>query len=288
MKEPVFLGACTALVTPFQNGKINFTMLETLVERQLEAGIRAIVLGGTTGEAPTLSDAEKIMLYANGKQLIGNGIAICGTGSNDTRHAVALSRAAEEAGADALLVVSPYYNKATPQGLIDHFGAIASAVHIPIILYNVPGRTGLDMSVEVYRVLSGIPNIAGVKDASTDIAKIAAIRAACPRDFWIWSGNDDMAVPVMSLGGAGVISVTSNVAPVEVQDMCLAALAGDFDTAAALQLELLELTKGLFSEVNPIPVKEAMKLIGYDCGECRLPLTQAKEETTKSLRKLLS
>jgi len=288
MKQPIFTGACTALVTPFQNGKINFTMLETLIGRQLEAGIRAIVLGGTTGESPTLSDTEKLTLYAKGKKMMEHGITICGTGSNDTRHAVALSRAAEETGADALLAVSPYYNKATSQGLIDHFGAIASAVHIPIILYNVPGRTGLDMPVEVYRVLSEIPNIAGVKEASADITKTAAIRAACPRDFWVWSGNDDMTVPVMSLGGAGVISVTSNVAPVEVQDLCLAALAGDFDTAAELQLSLWPLTKALFSEVNPVPVKEAMKLLGYDCGECRLPLGEMAEKNRAILQKLLT
>lgn len=288
MKNPLFLGACTALVTPFENGKLNERMLKTLIHRQLEAGIRAIVLGGTTGEAPTLSDEEKRRLFTLGKQSMTKGITICGTGSNDTRHAVQLSRMAEDCGADALLVVSPYYNKATPSGLIAHYTAIASAVHIPVILYNVPGRTGVDLPVSVYKELSAIPNIAGVKEASTDITKFARILRECPRDFYVWSGNDDMTVPVMALGGAGVISVVSNVAPVEMQDMCLAALAGDFDTAAALQLELLELTKALFCEVNPIPVKAAMALLGYDCGECRLPLTVLREENFRKLAKLLT
>ena len=288
MKNILFQGACTALVTPFRNGKVNYSMLEQLIIRQQEARIPAMVLCGTTGEAPTLSDTEKLKIFACGKKCGGNCTIICGTGSNDTHHAIALSRAAEDAGADALLVVSPYYNKSTEQGLIDHYSAIAAAVHIPIILYNVPSRTGLDMPVSVYKTLSQIPNIAGVKEASTDITKIIKIRLHCPEDFCIWSGNDDMTVPVMSLGGMGVISVVSNVAPLEVQDMCLAALAGDFDTAAALQCELMPLTAALFSEVNPIPVKAAMSLIGYDCGSCRPPLSCASAKCISQLNALLT
>lgn len=287
MKKPVFVGACTALVTPFEGGKIHFSMLDQLIERQRLAGIHALVLGGTTGEAPTLSDEEKLTLYAHGKKRMAGGKLICGTGSNDTRHAVALSRAAEDAGADGLLVVSPYYNKAGRQGLIDHFSAIAAAVHIPVILYNVPGRTGVDMHVDVYKELAQIPNIVGVKEASTDIRKIAQILAQCPEDFRVWSGNDDMTVPVLSLGGSGVISVASNVAPVQMQEMCLAALDGDFDTAATLQIALLPLMDALFREVNPIPVKAAMEILGYDCGAPRLPLTAAREETKEILRQLL-
>lgn len=288
MKQPFFLGACTALVTPFLDGNVNYPMLQRLLQRQLDAGIRAVVICGTTGESPTLSDSEKIQLFRSAKEFVGNGCKIiAGTGSNNTSHAVALSRAAEEAGADALLVVTPYYNKATPTGLITHYSTIAETVHIPVIAYNVPSRTGVDIPVSVYKELSKIPNMAGVKEASTDISKIAKIRYTCP-DFPIWSGNDDQAVAVMALGGKGVISVLSNVAPLEAQAMAMAALDGDFDTASALQLEMLPLMEALYSEVNPIPVKAAMKLLGYDCGQCRLPLTAISADNLKILRKLLT
>lgn len=288
MKSPVFTGACTALVTPFLNGKLNIPMLKLLLQRQMEAGIGAVVLCGTTGESPTLSDEEKITLICQGKQFVGNGCTIiAGTGSNDTIHAIELSRAAEEAGADALLVVTPYYNKATPEGLHAHYSAIANAVHIPVILYNVPSRTGVDIPVSVYKALSGIGNIAGVKEASTDISKIAKIKALCPADFAVWSGNDDMTVPIMSLGGLGVISVAANVLPMQVQAMSQAALAGDFDSAAALQLELLPLISMLFCEINPIPVKAAMELLGYDCGSCRMPLNALSPEHCSQLKALL-
>ena len=219
---------------------------------------------------------------------MGSGCKIiAGTGSNCTEHAVGLSKAAEDVGADGLLVVSPYYNKATPEGLIAHYSAIAGAVHIPVILYNVPSRTGVDIPISVYQCLSQVPNILGVKEASTDISKAAKIKSACP-DFTLWSGNDDQAVAMIALGGAGVISVASNVKPVEIQAMTKAALDGDFDTAADLQISLLPLIELLFREVNPIPVKAAMKLIGYDCGECRLPLTPIQQENYRKLKKLLS
>ena len=289
MKKTLFAGACTALVTPFLEGKINYPMLEQLLRRQLEAGIDAIVICGTTGEAPTLSDPEKISLIRRAKEFVGDsGTIIAGTGSNCTEHAVSLSRSAEAAGADGLLVVSPYYNKATAEGLYQHFRQIADAVHIPVILYNVPGRTGVDIPVSVYRRLAEVSNIVGVKEASTDIRKFAEIRSICPADFALWSGNDDMVAPAMALGGLGVISVLSNIAPVETQAMARAALAGDFDTAAALQLELLPQIKALFCEVNPIPVKAAMKLIGYDCGECRMPLTPISEENFTKLKQVLA
>lgn len=288
MKHVFFTGACTALVTPFLNGQVNYPMLEQLLKRQLEAGIEAVVICGTTGESPTLSDTEKLELFRRAKKYAGSHCKIiAGTGSNSTEHAVALSKAAEEMGADGLLVVSPYYNKATPEGLVAHYSAIAGAVHIPVIVYNVPSRTGVDIPVSVYKCLSLIPNIIGVKEASTDISKAAKIRAVCP-DFTLWSGNDDQAVAMMALGGAGVISVLSNVAPVETQAMAKAALDGDFDTAADLQLKLLPLIELLFCEVNPIPVKAAMKLIGYDCGDCRLPLTPIQQENYKKLKKVLS
>jgi len=289
MKKLFFSGACTALVTPFLNGKVNYPMLEQLLKRQLDAGIKAIVVCGTTGEAPTLSDSEKIEIFRRAKKYVGDKCKIiAGTGSNDTEHTIALSKAAEDVGADALLVVSPYYNKATSDGLVAHYSAVAGAVHIPVIVYNVPSRTGLDIPVNVYQCLSIIPNIAGVKEASPDISKIAKIRATCPPDFTIWSGNDDQAVAVMALGGKGIISVLSNILPSETQAMALAALDGDFDTASDLQIKLLPLINLLFSEVNPIPVKAALKLLGYDCGECRLPLTPMSRDNYEQLKKVLT
>lgn len=288
MKKTLFQGACTALVTPFLDGAVNYPMLEQLLRRQLDAGIRTIVLCGTTGEAPTLSDTEKLEMIRRAKHYTGNNcMLIAGTGSNCTEHAAALSAAAMDAGADALLVVSPYYNKATPQGLIAHYTAIARSVHIPVILYNVPSRTGVDVPVSVYRKLALLPNVAGVKEASSAIEKVANTLAECPSDFAVWSGNDAQAVPVMSLGGQGVISVLSNIAPVETAAMAQAALNGDFDTAADLQLKLLPLIDALFCEVNPIPVKAAMAYLGYDCGGCRLPLTPLSEKNREELGRIL-
>ncbi len=286
MKKNVFTGVCTALVTPFLDGKVNYPMAEQLLRRQIDAGVSAVVLAGTTGESPTLSDNEKITLFRRCKEYAGDSCTvIAGTGSNDTAHAVSLSKAAEDAGADALLVVSPYYNKATPEGLYAHYLSIAQAVSLPIIIYNVPSRTGVDIPVSVYKRLSAVPNIAGAKEASTDITKIARIRQSCPGDFSVWSGNDDQIVPVMSLGGVGVISVLSNVCPRETVSMVNAALAGDFDTAAALQCQLLPLIDLLFCEVNPIPAKAAMQEIGFDCGECRLPLTNLSSAHLQALKR---
>lgn len=288
MENPFFTGVCTALVTPFLGGQINYPMLEQLLRRQVEAGIEAVVICGTTGESATVSDSEKIEMFRRAKAFVGDSCKIlAGTGSNSTQHALLLSRAAESAGVDGLLVVTPYYNKATPSGLLAHYSAIASAVHIPVIAYNVPSRTGVDIPLEVYRKLSRLPNLAGVKEASPDISKIAKLAALCP-DLPIWSGNDDQAVAVMSLGGKGVISVVSNLLPEKTQAMAKAALDGDFDTASALQLEMLPLIEALFSEVNPIPVKAAMALIGYDCGPCRLPLTPMGERNLQKLRECLS
>lgn len=284
MEKTFFTGACTALVTPFIGGQVNYPMLERLLQRQMEAGISAVVLCGTTGESPTLSDKEKLDIFRRGKAFVGDRMKIiCGTGSNDTRHAVELSIAAQEVGADGLLVVAPYYNKGNPEGQLAHYIAIAHAVKIPVIIYNVPSRTGIDLSVEVYRRLSRIPNIVGVKEASSDIVKIARIHNACGSAFTIWSGNDDQAVAAMALGAKGVISVLSNVLPVETQAMANAALAGDFDTASDLQCQMLPLIDTLFREVNPIPVKAAMKTIGFDCGSCRLPLGKAANETLEQL-----
>ncbi len=286
MKNPIFTGACTALVTPFLGGQVNFPLLHQLLRRQQEAGISAVVLAGTTGESPTLSDGEKLQIFRSARENTDMTL-ICGTGSNDTKHAVELSIAAQEAGADALLVVSPYYNKANPEGLYAHYLTIAHAVKIPVIVYNVPSRTGVDIPISVYERLSRIPNIAGVKEASTDIVKIARIRNACGDDLPIWSGNDDQAVAAMALGAVGVISVLSNVMPLQTQAMAQAALAGDFDTASSLQCTMLPLIDALFAEVNPIPAKAAMKMIGFDCGKCRLPLGPVSPETEQKLLRLL-
>lgn len=288
MKHPFFSGVCTALVTPFLKDTVNYPMLEQLLRRQYDAGIRALVICGTTGESATLTDEEKLTMFRYAKKSGPEDLRIiAGTGSNSTAHAIALSQAAQDAGADGLLVVSPYYNKATPEGLYLHYAAIASSVQIPVILYNVPSRTGVDIPVEVYRRLSKIPNIAGVKEASSDIRKIARIRSQCPDHFTVWCGNDDLAVAAMALGAKGLISVVSNIEPEITDSMIGAALDGDFDTATALQLSLLPLIDALFQEVNPIPVKAAMAMIGYDCGGCRMPLCGPSENTAALLKDLL-
>ena len=284
MNEPLFSGVCTALVTPYLGDSINYPMVEVLLKRQIDAGIRAVVLSGTTGESPALSDVEKLELFRRAKAYVGDDCKIvAGTGSNNTSHTIHLSRLAQDAGVDGLLVVSPYYNKGTVDSLEKHFCAVAQSVSVPIIVYNVPSRTGQDLPVDLYRRLIKLPNIAGVKEAGTDLTKITKIRSACGARFSIWSGNDDLTVPVISLGGLGVISVTSNIAPAEVAAMTSAALDGDFDTAAELQTRLQPLNELMFCEVNPVPVKAAMRYIGYDCGICRLPLGDASAGTKEKL-----
>lgn len=288
MNNPFFTGVCTALVTPFLNDEVNYPMVEQLLKQQINAGISAVVLAGTTGESATLTDDEKIALFQRGKKYVGNQCKIiAGTGSNSTPHAVKLSQLAEKAGADALLVVTPYYNKATDDGLIAHYSAIAQAVSIPIIVYNVPSRTGYNISVDCYKRLSQIPNIAGTKEASTDVTKVARIRKACGDQFAIWSGNDDLTVPFISLGASGVISVISNVLPEETNCMVQAALNGDYTVASAMQKDMQPYMDAMFLQVNPVPVKAAMKLIGYDCGFCRSPLSPPNAATYETLRCLL-
>ena len=285
MSQKLFCGVCTALVTPFLDGKVNYPMAQQLLRRQIDAGIPAAVICGTTGEAPTLHDTEKLELFYRCKQTAEDRCrVIAGTGSNDTAHAIELSQAAEEIGADALLLVSPYYNKATPEGLYAHYLAIAHAVRIPIILYNVPSRTGVDIPISVYQRLSKVPNIAGVKEASSDISKITRIRSACGPDFTIWTGNDDHTTAAISLGAAGVISVVSNLFPEKMRKLADAALSGDFATASRQQCILQPLTDLMFCEVNPIPVKEALKYLGFDCGSCRLPLCAPSQENTNKIK----
>lgn len=286
MKKMLFSGVCTALVTPLLDGKINYPMLEQLLRYQIDAGIKSVVLCGTTGESPTLTDDEKLEIFRVAKAYVGDSLQIiAGTGSNCTDHAVWLSKEAEKTGVDGLLIVSPYYNKANDDGLLAHYLSIAHAVKLPIIVYNVPGRTGVDIPVRIYKALSRIPNIAGVKEATSNIVKIAKIIAECGSNLPVWAGNDEMAVPVIALGGKGVISVLSNVAPVETKIMVEAALDGDFDTAGTMQCSLLDLIELLFCDVNPIPVKVAMKEIGFDCGGCRLPLTELSQDNYSKLKK---
>ena len=286
MEEPLFTGACTALVTPFLNGNVNYPMLEQLLGRQINAGVHAVVIAGTTGESATLSDEEKIEMFRRCKAYAGSSCKIiASTGTNSTRHAIELSVAAEKAGADALLIVTPYYNKATSEGLVAHYITIAHTVSLPIILYNVPTRTGVDIPVSVCQRLSKIPNIVGIKEASSDITKVARIKQACGENFSVWSGNDDQIVPCIASGGSGVISVLSNVYPTETQIMCQAALQNDYQTAAVMQRNFLPLIDLLFCEVNPIPVKAALGCIGYDCGDCRLPLCKLTKEHQQQIER---
>lgn len=288
MENILFQGVCTAMVTPFVGDQVNYPLAEVLLKRQIDAGIPAVVLAGTTGEAPTLEDDEKLELFARCKRYAaGDCKIICGTGSNCTAHAVSFSQAAQEAGADALLVVSPYYNKATPDGLVAHYMAIAHAVTIPTVVYNVPSRTAQDIPAGVYKRLSYIPGIAGVKEANSDCAKVARTLTQVRPGFQVWSGNDATAVAQIALGAKGVISVISNVFPRETAAMVNAALDGDLDTACALQQRLQPVMDALSAEVNPIPVKAAMGLAGYDCGPCRLPLTPASAATVALLKEFI-
>ena len=288
VKDLLFQGVCTALVTPFADGKVNLPMFRKLLSLQMEAGIKAFVVCGTTGEAPTLSDSEKLTLFRQAKSWVGSDcVILAGTGSNCTEKAISLSVAAEAQGADGLLVVTPYYNKCTEKGLIQHYKAIAEAISIPLILYNVPSRTGVDISPAACRELSQISNISGIKEASQDLRKIAEIRRICPDDFAIYSGNDDLLLPVLSLGGKGVISVASNVKPQSMKKITDNWFAGKEETSRKEFLNLLPLMNALFSEVNPIPVKAAMHCLGFDCGDCRLPLTRISEKSLQKLKELL-
>ena len=288
MKRPVFTGLCTALVTPFRGDGVNYEMLEALIERQIRSGADAIVLAGTTGESPTLTDAEKLEIFRVGvNTAAGRTKIIAGTGSNSTAKAVDLSQKAARMGVDAILAVTPYYNKSTQPGLIQYYTAVAATSGLPVIAYNVPSRTGVDIRVDTCRKLAEIPDIAGIKEASGDISKIGRILAACGDALPVYSGNDDQTVPIMALGGAGVISVASNVVPRPMKELTDACLTGAYPKAAAIQRKLLKLMDLMFCQVNPIPVKAAMKLIGFDCGSCRPPLDGLPDEDVQKLRDCL-
>lgn len=288
MKQPVFEGTATALVTPFQNGTVDYSKLEQLLDFQIVNGISAVVVCGTTGESASMTDQEKLGAIAHAVQYVrGRCKVIAGTGSNSTSHAAELSRMAESVGADALLVVTPYYNRCTQDGLILHYTAIADAVQIPVILYNVPSRTSMDISPEVCAKLSSHPNVNGIKEASADIRKVSRILNVSGPDFHVWSGNDDTAVAAMALGASGLISVLSNVRPKQTDEMVQACRIGDYKKAAAMQQEFMPLLDILFREVNPIPVKEALNLLGFDVGDPRLPLTRLSEPVREQLKELI-
>ncbi|MEW9123931.1 MAG: 4-hydroxy-tetrahydrodipicolinate synthase [Thermotaleaceae bacterium] len=281
----LFTGSGVAIVTPFQDEKINYNKLEELLNWQVEQGTDAIIICGTTGEASTLTDAEhKEAIRFTVEKINGRIPVIAGTGSNDTAYAVELSRFAESVGADGLLVVTPYYNKATQKGLIAYYTAIADAVNIPIIIYNVPSRTGLNVLPTTIAQLAKHPNIKGVKEASGNIAQVAEIARLVPQDFYIYSGNDDMVVPLMSLRGSGVISVVANIAPKDTHDMVQKFLDGDVAGACAQQLAMKPLIDALFIEVNPIPVKTAVNLMGFEAGSLRPPLTEMENAHLEVLR----
>jgi len=289
MKTPIFTGSSVAICTPFQNDQVNFTKLAELIDFQIKNDTQAIVICGTTGEASTLSLEEHIQVVDFCvKHVAGRIKVVAGAGSNDTRDALLLSQEAEKSGADGLLIVTPYYNKATQKGLIQHFLHIADRVSIPIILYNVPGRTGMTITADTYKTLSRHPLINGTKEASGDFSLFARTIAACGDDLHLWSGNDDNTVPMMALGGKGLISVAANVIPREMAEMCKAALSGDFKKAAAIQLQYAALLDGLFMEVNPIPVKTAMNLMGMAVGEVRMPLCDMAPENLEKLKTILA
>ncbi len=275
LKSSIFTGAATAVVTPFKNGAVDYPSFGKILDAQIEGGIDALVIAGTTGEAATLTHEEhcECIRYAVEK-VAGRVPVIAGTGSNDTAYGIELSKYACEVGADALLLVTPYYNKATPKGLIKNFIETAEATDKPIILYNVPSRTGCNISLPVYKELAKHERIVAVKEASGNISAIAELCAECGDSFDIYSGNDDQIVPIMSLGGKGVISVLSNVLPRETHDMCRLCLDGDFAGAKELQFKYLKLINALFCEVNPIPVKTAMAELGMCDIEMRLPLCE--------------
>ncbi len=286
MKTPVFTGAGVAIVTPMdQTGAVNYSKLGELIEFQIENGTDAIIVCGTTGESPTLTHEEHLeCIRYTVENVAGRVPVIAGTGSNYTEYAVELSKYAESVGADALLIVTPYYNKTTQAGLIRHFKYIADAVHTPIILYNVPSRTGLDIKPETYKELSKHPNIVATKEANGNISSIMETVALCGDDLIIYSGNDDQIVPILSVGGKGVISVLSNILPQQTHDIVGNYLTGDIKGSLKLQLDLLPLANSLFTEVNPIPVKEALNLMGYDVGECRMPLAPIGEKNLEILK----
>ena len=280
MKKTIFTGAGVAIVTPMNPDlSINWELLGTLIDDQIAHGTDAIVIAGTTGEASTMTDEEHVQSIRFAvERTAGRVPVVAGAGSNHTDYALWLSREAKQAGADALLHVTPYYNKTSQAGLVRHFMTLADETELPVILYNVPSRTGVNIQPKTYQELCKHPNITATKEASGNLSQIAMIRSLCGDELDIYSGNDDQIVPILSLGGKGVISVLSNVAPRQTHDICQLYFDGKVRESADLQIKLLPLINALFCDVNPIPVKEAVCMMGWDAGMCRLPLVELDPE----------
>ena len=289
MKNTIFTGAGVAIITPMNSDEsINFERLGQLIDFQIDNGTDAIVICGTTGESAAMTDQEHVDSIAYAVEHVAGRVpVIAGAGSNHTSYAVWMSKEAKRVGADALLHVTPYYNKTSQLGLIRHFSAVADATDLPIILYNVPSRTGVNITPATYRELAKHPNIVAAKEASGNISQIAQIAQLCGDELDLYSGNDDQIVPLLSLGAKGVISVLSNIMPRQTHDICRLFFEGKIAESRALQLKLLPLINALFSDVNPIPVKEAMNLMGWECGECRLPLVSMQPQAKEHLRALM-
>ena len=289
-RTPVFTGSCVALATPFdQSGNINYDAFGRLIDMQIEGGVDAVCVCGTTGESATMTIREHIAAVEFCVKRVDHRVkVIAGAGSNDTSAAVYLSLHAQDSGADALLHVTPYYNKCSQNGLIKHYEYIADRTELPIILYNVPSRTGVSFTAETYHTLSQNPKINGVKEASGNFSLLAHTRHLCGDDFYIWSGNDDQVVPMMSLGAKGVISVASNIIPQVMAKMTHLCLENDFQAASKLQIEYMDLIDALFCEVNPIPVKTALNLMGMEAGPLRLPLCDMAPKNLEVLRAALA
>lgn len=288
MKRIVFKGAGVAIVTPFDEGGINFAELGKMIDYQIENGTDAIIITGTTGESATMSDEEHKAAIKFAVEHVNKRVpVVAGTGSNDTAYAVQLSQYAENVGADALLVVTPYYNKCTQNGLVAHYTKIADSVNLPIILYNVPSRTGVGIKPETYFKLSKHPRIVATKEANGDLSAMVRTKKLCGDELEIYSGNDDQIVPILSLGGKGVISVLSNVAPKDTHLICQLYFEGKVEAAAKLQIDYSDLIDALFCEVNPIPVKTALKLLGWNVGKLRMPLSEMEPQNLEKLRAAL-
>ena len=288
VKVPVFKGSCTAIVTPFSEHSVDYERLKKNLEFQYENGTSAVVVCGTTGENATHTPNEHDELVrVTVRTVNGRMKVIAGIGSNNTENALRAAENAKYSGADAVLMVTPYYNKTTQKGLVEHFSYVADRVDIPMILYNVPSRTGIGISADTCKALSQHPNINGIKEASGDIALAAKIRSLCGDDLYIWSGNDDCTIPLMSLGALGVISVASNIVPGAVAKLCALCLEGSYAEATELYAKYASLFSALFIETNPIPVKAALKMMGMDSGILRLPLTEISQESFETLLKAM-
>lgn len=289
MKKTIFTGAATAIITPMKSdGSVDYEMFEKLIEFQISEKIDALVVCGTTGESSTLTDDEHIELIRFACKVVGHRVpVIAGTGSNDTGYAISLTKEAKAVGADASLQVTPYYNKTSQRGLVNHFTAIADAADLPVILYNVPSRTGMTINPSTYLELSKHPNIVATKEASGNFSAIAKTISLCGDNLDVYSGNDDQIIPMLSLGGKGVISVLANIAPKDTAMICKLWSEGKIEESRNLQLEYMELIDALFMDVNPIPVKTAVTLLGYSSGDCRLPLANLSVQDMHVLKKAM-